>query len=88
MTPWINAIGLTTLLTALFAMRYRFWRSPKVLAAYFGFFLVIELVVSHWVLPPDALGPELGIVCLFVAVLVCAAIYGLNWYEKSTGEDH
>ena len=87
MTPWINANGIAGVLTALFAMRYRVWRSPKTLILYFGFFFGVELAVSHWLLPPDAFGPEVGIVCLCVGVLVCAAIYGIDKVEKASGED-
>jgi hypothetical protein len=87
MTPWINGFGLATVLTALFALRYRYWRSPRVLISYFSFFFVVELGVSHWMLPPGAFGPEVGLVCLAVGALVMAAIYGLHRYENAVGED-
>ena len=87
MTPWINATGIAAVLTALFALRFRTWRSPRTLVLYFVFFFCIEFVVSHWVLPPDAFGPEIGFICLGIAGLVSAAIAGLDWYERQTGEN-
>ena len=87
MTPWINATGVASVLTALFAMRYRVWRAPKTLAVYFVFFFLIELGVAYWWIPEGALGPEIGAVCLVLAALVSAAIFGIDRYEKATGED-
>ena len=88
MAPWINGFGLATLLTALFALRYRYWRSPRILVSYFSFFLILELIVSVKILPPGALGPEVGLVCLGVGAMVIAAIIGLHRYEVEVGEDH
>ena len=87
MTAWINATGIATVLTALFALRFRTWRSPRILALYFIFFFSVEFAVTHWLLPEDAFGPEIGFVCLGISALVFAAIAGLDWYERQNGED-
>ena len=87
MTAWINAAGIATVLTALFALRFRSWRNPGVLLMYFGFFFSTEFVVAQFILPPQAFGPEVGFVCLGISALTAAAIYGIDRYEKSTGED-
>ena len=88
MTPWINAIGIATVLTALFALRFRTWRQPKMLAVYFTFFFATEFAVGQWVLPPQAFGPEVGWVCMVISALTAAAIYGIDRYERSTGQQH
>ena len=87
MTPWINATGIAAVLTALFSLRYRLWRSPRVLFAYFGFFFVVEFVVAAWILPEDTFGSALGWVCLAIASLVVIATYGVDRYERANGED-
>ena len=84
MTPIINALGLASVLTAGFALRFRYWRSPKVLVAYFSFFFALEVVASTWLLPPDAFGVEIGVVCLVLTALITGVIYGLHRYEKAT----
>ena len=87
MVAFINATGFASLLTALFAMRFRFWGSPLILVAYFAVFFGLEIAVSLWVLPPDAFGPEIGILCLCLTVVVSAAVYGLRRYERGlTGQ--
>ena len=88
MTPWINASGIAAVLTALFALRFRTWRQPRMLLLYFLFFFTTEFVVGKWVLPPNAFGPEVGVVCLVISALTTVAIYGIDRYEKSTGQRH
>ena len=87
MTPWINAVGIAAVLTALFALRFRTWRSPRLLSLYFIFFFSIEFTVARVVLPPDAFGPEVGFVCLGISALVAMAIVGVDWYERQNGEN-
>ena len=38
MDSWINATGIAAVFTALFALRYRRWHSPRVLLLFFGGF--------------------------------------------------
>ncbi len=87
MTSLINATGVASILTALFAMRFRHWRSPRYLGLYFAFFFGLEFGASAWLLPKDAFGPELGLICLFLAAVVCVAIALLARYERSIGEN-
>ena len=87
MTSFINAFGLASVLTAMFALRYRFWRSPILLGAYFCFFFAMEWLVSAYYLPPDALGSEIGYVCLGLTAPMLGVIYGVNRYEQANGED-
>ena len=86
MTSLINATGVASILTALFALRYRYWRSPRYLGLYFAFFFGLEFGASAWLLPKGAFGPELGVICLSLAALVCVAIVLVVRYERSTGQ--
>jgi len=82
----INALGFATLLTAGFALRFRYWRNPKVLSAYFAFFLIIEGIAGHYFIPPAALGLEVGLVCFTLTVPMIAAILFFDSRERRDSE--
>jgi len=82
----INALGLAALLTAGFALRFRYWRNPKVLVAYFAVFLVIEWVAGHYFIPPAALGLEVGLVAFALTVPMIAAILFVDGRERRESE--
>ena len=86
MTSLLNAAGIASVLTALFALRYRDWASRRFLFAYYWVIFGLEFVLSWKFLPPGAFGPEVGVVCLALTVLVCAAIYGVKRYERNQGQ--
>lgn len=82
MVDIINALGLATLLTSGFALRFRYWRNPKVLLAYFAVFLVIEWIAGHYFIPPDALGVEVGLVSFALTAPMVGAILFFDTREQ------
>ena len=77
----LTAISITTLLTALFALRFRYWRRPKILIGYAGLFFVAEYL-GHRYLPMDAFGPWLTWLCFGLTVPVVVAILLLDRHER------
>ena len=86
MVDIINALGLATLLTAGFALRFRYWRNPKVLSTYFALFLIIEWIAGHYFIPPAALGLEVGLVSFALTVPTIAAILFFDSHERRDSE--
>jgi hypothetical protein len=86
---FIVSFSIALALTAFFAFRWRVWRRPGLLAAYFLLFLGAELAAEMLVLPPGALGMEVAYACfamtaaLVAAILVASRISG----EDGTGRD-
>ena len=78
----INGFAVALLLTSIFALRYRYWRKPKVLALYFAFFLAIESIAAHFFLPPGAVGAEIALVCLALTCPIVAAIHFFDRRER------
>ncbi len=68
MVDYANGFGIAVLLTAAFALRFRYWDNPKVLAVYFVTFFTIELVAGHFFIPEGAMGIEIALVCLGLTV--------------------
>jgi hypothetical protein len=77
----LNGFTFALLLTSLFVLRFRGWRRPALVAAYFIFFAALEMTTSHYLLPPGAIGPELAWVCLGLTVPVWISIY-LVWRHE------
>jgi hypothetical protein len=82
----LNGLSFALLLTSLFVLRFRAWRKPVWIVAYFAFFAAVELVASHFFLTPNAFGPGLGYVCLGLMPPVWIATYLLWRHEKREGE--
>ena len=82
----LNPIAFAILLTSLYVLRFRGWRTPLVVAVYFIFFAALELVASHYFLPPGAFGVGLGYLCLGLTVPVLIATYLVWRHERSQGE--
>jgi hypothetical protein len=82
----LNGFSFALLLTSLFVLRFRGWNRPGMVAAYFLFFLVLEVVASHYLLPPGAFGPGLGYVCLGLTPPVLMAAYFVWRHERAHGE--
>lgn len=76
-----NGFAFSLLLTSLFVLRFRGWKHPGRVVAYFLFFVLLEIVASHLFLPPNAMGPELGYVCLGLTLPVLVAAY-LVWRHE------
>jgi hypothetical protein len=82
----LNGFSFALLLTSLFVLRFRGWKRPGLVVIYFLFFLVLEISASHYFLPPDAVGPGLGYVCLGLTVPVLIAAYLVWRHERQHGE--
>lgn len=78
----LNPIAFATLLTSLFVLRFRGWRRPGRVLAYFAFFAGIELVAAHYFLPPGAFGVGLGYLCLALTFPVSIAAFLLWRHER------
>jgi hypothetical protein len=86
MNSVLTGLSLALLLTSLFVLRFRGWKRPGLVFIYFLFFLVLEGAASHYFLPPAAIGPGLGYVCLGLTVPVLAAAYFVWRHERQHGE--
>lgn len=82
----LNPIAFAVLLTSLYVLRFRAWRTPLVVACYFLFFAILEVIASHYFLPAGAFGLGLGYLCLGLTFPVLIATYLVWRHEKSQGE--
>ena len=73
-SAFVVSFSIALALTAFFAFRYRVWKRPGLLAAYFVLFLAAEWAAEEFLLPPDALGLEVAYVCFGMTILFVAAI--------------
>lgn len=78
----LNSLAFALLLTSLFVLRFRGWKRPTAVLVYFLFFAVIEVLATHYFLPPGAFGPGLGYVCLGLTLPVLIAAYLVWRHEK------
>ena len=86
MESFLNPIAFATLLTSLFVLRFRGWTKPLAVVLYFTFFATLEVVATHFFLPPGAFGPGLGFVCLGLTVPVLIAANLVRRHEIREGE--
>ncbi|MBK7952044.1 MAG: hypothetical protein IPK00_25670 [Deltaproteobacteria bacterium] len=82
----VNPVGVGLLLSALYMLRYRAWRRPILVVAYFAFFTSLEWVAAHYFLPPDALPSVIGWLCLGLTVPVLVATWLVWRQEQRHGE--
>ncbi len=82
----LNGISFALLLTSLFILRFRGWKRPIAVVVYFAFFVVLEIVASHYFMPPGAFGSGLAIVCFGLTVPVLIASYLVWRHERRHGE--
>ena len=82
MGAFMAAVSTSLLFTSLFALKFHYWRQPKILIAYMCFFMTAEWLAHAYVLPPDAFGNWLSILCLSLTVPVILAIYLLDRHER------
>ena len=85
MVELTNAFAVALVLTAVFAFRFRYWRSPGVMAAYFAFFFAAEWVAGRFFFPPGALGIEIAWVSFALTPPVVVAIVLVDRYERRHG---
>ena len=82
----LNGFSFALLLTALFILRFRGWQRPISVVLYFTFFVVLEVVASHYFMPPGAFGSWLAVVCFGLSVPVLIAAYLVWRHEQRHGE--
>jgi hypothetical protein len=78
----LKATAAASLVTALFAFKFVYWRRPWLLAIYFAFFWVSEVIVDIYFLPPGIFGTGAIIMCFALTGLIVAVTYGVHQYEK------
>lgn len=83
----LNPIAFAILLTSLYVLRFRAWQHPGRVALYFAFFAGLELIASHFFLPPGAFGSGLGYLCLALSVPVSVASILVWRSEKRHARD-
>ncbi len=82
----LTALATTTLLTSIFALKFRYWNRPKLLVGYFVLFGVIEGVCHHYFVPTGALGYGLAYLLFALTVPVIVAILIIIRLEKKAGQ--
>ena len=82
----LTALATTTLLTSIFALKFRYWNRPGLLLGYFLLFGVIEGVCHHYFVPTGALGYGLAYLLFALTVPVVVAISVLIRLEKRAGK--
>ena len=82
----LNGISFALLLTSLFILRFRGWRRPIAVVVYFAFFVALEIVASHYFMPPGAFGSGLAMVCFGLTVPVLIASVLVWRHERRHGE--
>ncbi len=72
----VNPVGFGLLLTSLYVLRFRAWRRPVLVVAYFAFFTSLEWVAARYFMPPGAMPNAIGYLCfaLTFPVLIATAI--------------
>ena len=83
----LTSVGLTSLITALFVLKFRYWNEPKLVAASAAFFFALEWIGHRYLLPEAAFGPWLGYLTLSLTVPVVVAIVLLARHERRMGRD-
>ncbi len=78
----VTSLGVTALLTSVFALKFRYWKRPRVLAVYAVVFFGLEWVGHRYFLPEGVFGPALGYLGLSLSVPVIIAIILIDRYEK------
>ena len=81
----MTSVGVTSLLTAVFALKFRYWRRPGILTLYAALFFGLEWVGHRYLLPQEVFGAWLGYLCLALTVPVVVAIILLDRYEQKMG---
>jgi len=83
MDSLVNPIGFGALLTALYVLRFRAWRRPVLVVAYFAFFATLEWLAARFFMPPGALPDAVGWLCFGLTVPVLVATVLLWRAERS-----
>ena len=87
MESFLNGLSFSLLLTSLWVLRFRGWKRPLAVLAYFAFFFVLEVSASHYLMPPGAFGSGLAWVCFGLTVPVLVAAYFVRRHELRNDED-
>ena len=82
----LNGLSFAVLLTSLYILRFRGWRTPWVVVFYLTFFASLEVITSYYFLPPGAFGPWLAIVCFGLTIPVSIAAFLVWRHERCHDE--
>ncbi len=86
MNGLVNSIGVGLLLASLYMLRFRAWRRPPLVVAYFAFFATLEWIAAKYFLPPGALPNAIGWLCLGLTAPVLVATWLVRRHERSQNE--
>lgn len=86
MAELVNALGIGWLLAALYMLRFRAWRRPILVVAYFAFFATLEWIAARYFMPPGALPDVLGRLCFGLSLPVVVATWLVRRQEQRRGE--
>ncbi len=81
----MTSVGVTALLTSIFALKFRYWRRPVMLTIYALVFFVVEWIRHRYFLPEDLFGAWRGYLCLALMVPVVVAMFLLDRSEPKMG---
>lgn len=87
LTAVVVSCSIAAALTAIFAFRFRTWKVPRRLVAYFTLFFAAELAAEHLLLPPGLLGVEVAAVCFGIALVFVVAIRATRHLEAGDDEE-
>lgn len=82
MVTFIVALSVASVLTSVFSFRFRAWKRPRWVGGYFVFFFLLELLADYFVMPPEAMGLEVAVVCFGITGLFVAAIFATKRLEQ------
>jgi hypothetical protein len=83
----LNGLSFAVLLTSLYVLRFRGWKTPRLVVLYLLFFASLEIIASHYCLPPGAFGPWLAIACFGLTIPVSIAAFLVWRHERHHRED-
>jgi len=86
MVGFANGFGIALLLTATFALRFRYWDNPQVLPVYFATSFPIAIVAGHFFVPERAMGIEVALVCIVLTVPILGVIEFFRRREREMDE--
>lgn len=76
------SVSIASMLTAVYAFRYRAWDKKLLLAGYFALFFAIEWAAESMFIPAGALGVEVGYVCFAITALFVLAGHFVQHLER------
>lgn len=79
----LNAIAFATALTTITAFRFRSWRKPWMVVAYFLMIATAELIGELYWIPEGTIPPVTAAVLFGIAALFGGAHYAIHRLERA-----